>query len=340
MNHKRYKFSSAATDYYFDARFSNLKKIVDQRNAIIITDTNLYKKQKPLFTGWKCIVLKAGEKYKVQATVDSAIKKLIGLGADRQTVLVGVGGGVITDLTGYIASIYLRGISFGFVPTSLLAIVDAAIGGKNGVDVGVYKNMVGNIRQPQFLLYDTSLLATLPVKEWKNGFAEIIKHSCIKDGGMFRELEKNKLEDYVSHPALLSNLVKRNARLKTRVVQADEFEKGERRLLNFGHTLGHALENQYGILHGHAVSIGMVAACRISSGITGFNETERVESILRKYGLPVTMDFDKGKTFEILSTDKKRVKREINYIMLRKIGDGIAVNLSLKKLKSLLHTLD
>ncbi len=137
------------------------------------------------FKGWNTIVLKPGEEYKVQATVDAVIEELIDMEADRKTTLVGVGGGVVTDITGYVASVYMRGISFGFIPTSVLALVDASIGGKNGIDVGVYKNMVGVIRQPAFLLYDMVFLKSLPQTEWENGFAEIIKHACIKDAAMF-----------------------------------------------------------------------------------------------------------------------------------------------------------
>src|SRR5690606_852417 len=132
--------------------------------------------------------LNAGEQFKVQQTVNEVIEQLIHFGADRQTWLVGVGGGVVTDITGYVAATYMRGIRFGFVPTSILAMVDASIGGKNGIDVGVYKNIVGTIRQPSFLLYDYQFLKTLPETEWINGFAEIIKHACIKDVRMFNEL--------------------------------------------------------------------------------------------------------------------------------------------------------
>ena len=175
-------------------------------------------------------------------------------------MLVGIGGGVITDLTGYVAAIYMRGLSFGFVPTSILAMVDAAIGGKNGIDVGVYKNIIGTIRQPQFLLYDYSLLKSLPQSEWVNGFAEIVKHACIKDARLFNTLRQNSIRSYQRNSKELGALIKKNVHIKASVVQADEFEKGERRLLNFGHTLGHAIENIYKMPHGHAISIGMVAA--------------------------------------------------------------------------------
>ena len=167
-------------------------------------------------------------------------------------MLVGVGGGVVADLTGYVAATFLRGVEFGFVPTSILAMVDASIGGKNGINVGLFKNIVGTIRQPSFILFDVKLTSSLPEKEWRNGFAEIIKHACIKDAKMFRELEANGPDKYKPGSRQLALLVERNAILKTRIVQRDELETGERRILNFGHTLGHALENLYELPHGHA----------------------------------------------------------------------------------------
>ena len=166
--------------------FSELENHVDKENTVLITDENIFAKQSAKFDGWKTIVIKAGEQYKNQQAVDEIINRLIELNADRQTFIVGVGGGVVTDITGYAASVYMRGLKFGFVPTSILAMVDASIGGKNGVDVGVYKNLVGVINHPQFLLYDYSFLETLPEAEWINGFAEIIKHACIKDEKMFQ----------------------------------------------------------------------------------------------------------------------------------------------------------
>src|SRR6187402_1613529 len=173
-----YKFSNSSVDYYLAYGISHLKEIVDKDNTIIITDENVYNAHTKRFRNWNCIVLKPGEEFKIQPTVDSVIEQLIESGADRKTTLVGIGGGVITDITGYVAAIYMRGIRCGFVPSTVLAMVDASIGGKNGVDVGIYKNLVGTIRQPDFLLYDYSLLKTLPDTEWINGFAEIIKHSC------------------------------------------------------------------------------------------------------------------------------------------------------------------
>src|SRR6185436_9705975 len=162
----------------------------------------------------------------------------------------------------------------------------------NGIDVDLYKNMVGIIRQPSFILHDMVFLNSLPQSEWENGFAEIIKHACIKDIAMFNELETKTLKHYQGRQKSICELVQRNAVLKSKVVQKDEFETGERKLLNFGHTLGHALENQYELSHGQAISIGMTYACHISEQLTGFKETKRVVNVLEKYHLPTYASFD------------------------------------------------
>jgi 3-dehydroquinate synthase len=299
---------------------------------ILLTDENIHAAHSQKFKNWNTIVLKAGEESKVQDTVDTVIEQLIEMEADRKTLLVGIGGGVITDLTGYIASVYMRGIPFGFVPTTLLSLVDASIGGKNGIDVGVYKNMVGTIRQPSFILHDLSLLNSLPENEWRNGFAEIIKHAAIKDASMFRELEKNSLEFYRGKKKELNRLVQRNAILKTKVVQEDEFEKGDRKLLNFGHTLGHALENQYELSHGEAISIGMGYAARLSENMLGFKDADRIVDALEKYGLPAHASFDKDKVIGVLKMDKKKTKNGISFILLEKLGRAIIKEISIKHL--------
>jgi 3-dehydroquinate synthase len=339
MKHTRYQFSNATTDFYFAYGISHLKKIVDVKNTVLVTDEHVYYAHTKRFKGWKTIVLKAGEQYKTQSTVDHLLQQLISFEADRKTTLVGVGGGVITDITGYAASVYMRGLRFGFIPTSLLALVDASIGGKNGVDVGVYKNMVGTIRQPSFLLHDMGFLNSLPQKEWENGFAEIIKHACIKDAAMFRDLESMSLKKYQGRKINICNLVQRNAMIKAKVVQQDEFEKNERRLLNFGHTLGHALENQYELMHGHAVAIGMTYACYISEQVTGFRQTARVKKLIERYNLPTHLDFDKEKAYSILKMDKKRERAEMNYVMLERIGKGTVRSIPLGQLENIISNL-
>ena len=339
MKKRTYKFSNSSTDYYLAYGISHLKELVDQKNSVIITDENVFGYHEKRFKNWNVIVIMPGEEYKIQSTVDAVIEELVAVQADRKTTLIGVGGGVVTDITGYAASIYMRGINFGFVPTTLLSMVDASIGGKNGIDVGVYKNLVGTVRQPSFILHDLIFLNSLPQSEWVNGFAEIIKHACIKDAAMFRDLEDNSLKKYQDRKKSVCELIQRNAILKTKVVQQDEFEKGERRLLNFGHTLGHALENQYELSHGHAISIGMAYASMISERITGFKEADRVATLLLKYNLPTFAQFDKQRVFDVLKMDKKRERKIINYVLLEKIGRGVVEAIPLDRLEKIFQDL-
>src|SRR6267154_620686 len=215
MLKKTFSFSVSKTTCYFDASFTQIGSVVEKDRTIFITDQHIYDHHKKYFKGVKFIQIPAGESFKVQYIVDTIIDQLISFGADRQTTLIGVGGGVVTDITGYVASVYMRGIPFGFVPTSILGMVDASIGGKNGIDVGNYKNMVGVIRQPGFLYYDISLLQTLPAEEWVNGFAEVIKHAAIKDAALFRDLEKNSIHSYRKNKGALNDLIRKNVLIKS-----------------------------------------------------------------------------------------------------------------------------
>jgi 3-dehydroquinate synthase len=337
----QYKFSGKNTDCFFDADFSLIEKILQRDNAIFITDENIYAVHTGKFSGRKTIVIKAGEQFKNQQTVDSVISQLIGLHADRQTIIVGVGGGVVTDIAGFVASVYMRGVKFGFVPTSILAMVDASIGGKNGVDVGLYKNIVGVINHPQFLLYDYFFLETLPYAEWVNGFAEIIKHACIKDSEMFHLLEEHSLMKFRSSLADTAAIIKKNANIKYSIVSGDENETGDRKLLNFGHTIGHAIENAAKLPHGHAISIGIAAACRISEEINGFSEAEtrRVTGLLARYELPVVFTSDKQKTWEILQHDKKKSGSNMSFIVLDTIGKASVKPISLDHLYKIFNNI-
>lgn len=336
MEKKKFSFSQKSTSYYFNAEFSHLQDLTDPAKAFLVTDEHVFNAHKKKFKGWKTIVLKPGEEHKVQDTVNYVVGELIKYQADRKSFLVGIGGGVITDLTGYAASVYMRGVKFGFLPASVLAMVDASIGGKNGIDVGPYKNLVGTINQPEFLLYDTSFLKTLPDAEWVNGFAEIIKHACIKDARLFSELENNTIRSYKKDAALMSALIKKNAIIKSKVVVADEFEQGERKLLNFGHTWGHAIETKYNLPHGHAVAIGMVMACRISEKLLGFKQTGRVIKVLQQYGLPVSNEVNKKEVFEVLKMDKKKDTASMNYVLLNNIGKAVVKNIPMNELEELI----
>ena len=338
MRKIKQQFSSASVDVYLDGSFNLLTKLVDKKNAVIITDENIFSAHRSKFRNWNVITLKPGEVFKIQLTADAIIEQLIGFHVDRSTTLIGVGGGVVTDLTGYVASIYMRGIRFGFVPTSLLAMVDASIGGKNGVDVGDYKNLVGSIRQPAFLLYDYSFLKTLPDIEWSNGFAEIIKHACILDQSSFKLLMQNSLQAIKKDKKLLASIIEKNVLLKSSVVKKDEFEKEDRKLLNFGHTLGHALETQYELTHGQAVALGMVFAAWLSEQILGLKKSVEIIQVLSQYKLPTIASFDAERVFNVLAMDKKRVSDKMNFVLLEKIGKGVVHPIKLDKLQKYVST--
>ncbi|HSC52339.1 MAG TPA: 3-dehydroquinate synthase [Phnomibacter sp.] len=335
MIQKKINIEGSQVQCFFDAGFGALRNICDKASTILVTDENVLAAYPQKFKGWRTLVLKPGEEFKQQAAVDALLKQLIELQADRSTTLVGVGGGVVTDMVGYAAAVYMRGIKVGFVPTSLLAMVDASIGGKNGVDVGHYKNLVGTIRQPSFLLYDAQLLQTLPECEWQNGFAEIIKHAAIKNAAMFKLLEANDLAFFQKKKAALKTLIMQNALLKTAVVQKDPFEKGDRKLLNFGHTLGHAIENDNQLSHGQAVAVGMVYAAHLSHALKGFKESLRLIQTIEQYGLPTHANFDMQRALQNIRLDKKRLKNEVHYVLLEKIGKGIIEPIAFKQLEQI-----
>lgn len=339
MKISEYNFSGKKVSYYFDASFTQLAQLTTKEDAVLITDENVFAAHAEKFEGWRTIIINAGEQYKQQSTVDTIIQQLIALEAGRNTLIVGVGGGVVTDIAGYVAGVYLRGVGVGFVPTTILGMVDAAIGGKNGVDVGLYKNLVGLIRQPEFLLFDIDMLSTLPREEWINGFAEIIKHAAIKDAALFAHLQDNTIEIFQQDKELLSNLIERNVTIKMNIVVNDEQETGERKLLNFGHTFGHAIENTNQLPHGHAVSIGMAIAAIISEEINNFysDGKQKLIMLLNKYQLPTHFAFDKQHTITLLKMDKKRVANGINFILLNSIGDAVVKYISFTQLEDIIN---
>ncbi len=323
MQEHKVVFPGGVTQFCFDAGLEQLRLLAPPEQSFILTDENVMIHYQQELKPWRVITIPAGEASKSLETVDDIVRQLIALDAGRDALLVGVGGGVVTDIAGFVAGIYKRGIRCGFVPTSILAMVDAAIGGKNGVDIGAFKNMIGLVRQSEFLLYDYRLLQTLPEEEWINGWAEIIKHACIRDESMFALLEQHRLADFQNDRQLLHDLVQRNALLKAGIVQQDEQEQGDRKLLNFGHTLAHAIENVYQLPHGFAVSIGMVFAARLSEVQTGFKDTERIPALLERYGLPVTLDFDKEQALRLMQADKKKANGLIHYILLETLGRAV-----------------
>ena len=330
-------FSDGKVSICYDAFMSEMTSFHNKEKIVIITDETIFDLHKEKFEGYPVIKIRGGEKNKKQSSVDDIIDQLLEMDIDKTWLIAGVGGGVVTDIAGYVAGIYKRGIKLGLVPTTILGMTDAAIGGKNGVNVGMYKNMVGTTHRPQFILYDFSFLETLPAEEWINGFAEIIKHACIKDAEMFEELSTRSIEYYRENRSAVALLVEKNAALKISVVVNDEHETGERFLLNFGHTFGHAIENLYDLPHGYAISIGMVMAAKISEEINNFDSVskEKLIKLLQQYGLPVSHKIDHKKVLALLKKDKKRSGDFINFILLNSIGEGVVRQLSFNNIEAL-----
>jgi 3-dehydroquinate synthase len=268
----------------------------------------------------------AGEAAKNINTALDVAQKLLELRADRSSMLIALGGGVVGDLVGFIASVFMRSIPYIQIPTTLMAQVDSSIGGKTAIDLPSGKNLLGTFYQPQAVFADLRYLTTLPEKEFENGLAEIIKYGIIDDEKMFCLLEDDMESVKKGDPALLLKLVETCCRIKKSIVEIDEKEQGLRRILNFGHTLGHAIEAQsdYAVAHGEGVALGMIAASRISENI-GYLESaqrERIESLIGKSGLPVRLPValsSEGISAR-LKMDKKKKGDVIHFVLLKKIG--------------------
>jgi 3-dehydroquinate synthase len=275
------------------------------------------------------VVIPPGEDQKSLDTAGLVYSRLNDVGAERGTPLLSLGGGVIGDLTGFVAATYFRGLPLVHLPTTLLAQVDSSIGGKVAVNHGRLKNNVGAFHQPLAVLSDTSTLASLPPREFRNGMAEVIKSAVIRDAGFFGYLEDqlSRVEDRDQH--VMERMVCVTAEIKSAVVQEDERDSGLRNILNFGHTVGHGVEtaSDFALSHGEAVSIGMIAACRlaISMGMLDENELERLRSLLMRVGLPVSVpaDIDADAVMAAMTRDKKVSNGRIRFVLPLRLGDVV-----------------
>lgn len=282
----------------------------------------------------KLFTFPAGEASKHLATVADLASRLAQAGFDRHDGLIALGGGVTGDITGFLAGIYMRGIPFVQVPTTLLSQVDSSVGGKTGVDLPEGKNLVGVFLQPRAVFIDPGVLHTLPRAEFLGGLAEVIKYGVIRDEGFFAMLERERKNILALSPAPLIETIARCCAIKAAVVEEDEREGGVRRILNFGHTIGHAVEaaSGFALSHGFAVSMGMVAAARLAvrTNLLTSSEAQRLEDMLRAYGLPVeiprecTRDWAHLRT--LLLADKKTVGGRIFFVLPRKIGEVVVTD--------------
>ncbi len=314
------------------------RKHLSRSTCVVISDRNVARlfadhvKTSLASAGFRStlITIPAGEKSKTLEQVGAICDRMIAAGLDRQSFVIGLGGGMIGDISGFVAGIYHRGIPHVQIPTTLLAMVDSSIGGKTGVDTGAGKNLIGAFHQPSLVIDDLDTLKTLPRRQFNQGFAEVIKHAIIADEKMFRILQSWK----AGAASALQRLIQRNIQIKSRIVAKDERDRtGQRALLNFGHTVGHAIEragNYRKFLHGEAVSIGIVAACAISVKKAGLPADQRaaIVDLLARFGLPTRLPskFPRKNILDAVKFDKKFEGGKVRFVVTPRIGTARITN--------------
>jgi len=321
--------------------FSSIREYCSGKRLAVITDSTVYRLHGDYFPEGQAAVLGSGEFSKNLGTVGEIYEFFLSQELDRSSCVVGIGGGVVCDIAGFCASTYLRGVPFGYVPTTFLAQVDASVGGKNGVNLKSYKNLIGTFNQPQFVLCDFKLLRTLPEKEVSNGVAEVIKHALIGNSSLFSRLEENHERIMSLDEDILEEIVNASLQVKIEVVSQDEKESGYRRILNFGHTIGHGVEKTLGLSHGESVSIGMVMEVKLSviKGRLDTKIVERIKGVLEAFGLPVMAMLDKDAVMDAIRKDKKRQDSEIHCVLLEGIGSAKIEAITIDELEELFDDL-
>jgi len=334
MNTFTIKGDTGASTLWIGESMANLKQHVPSDKAILITDTRVWDLYRQAFPNWPVIRIGTGESAKTLDSVRSIYGELLAKEADRSSYIVGIGGGIVCDVTGFAASTYMRGLRFGFVATTLLSQVDASVGGKNGVNLEGYKNIVGVFNQPEFVICDIDLLKTLPGKEIRSGLGEIVKHAVIADMDLFSFMEANCENILNLQNSAIERLVHDSIVIKSDIVNQDEKETGIRRKLNFGHTFGHAFERITGVTHGEAVSAGMMVAAVLSEkrGLLSGVEVDRVKRLMDRLNLPTRLPVDPLKVMDGLQKDKKRSGDTIHFVLLHGLGRAVVETISLSDL--------
>ncbi len=341
MNTLEIQGSTGKSTLLLGENLKNLGTRLPPSKRVIITDGNVRRLYGDQFPESLIIEIGMGEGIKTLETVQDIFQELVDHEADRNIFIVGIGGGIVCDMAGFVASTYLRGVRFGFVATTLLAQVDASVGGKNGVNFSGFKNMVGVFNQPQFVICDPRVLSTLSERDRGCGLAEVVKHAAIADDSLFNYLEKNQGEILAMAPGAVQRMVHDSVVIKSGIVNRDEKESGERRKLNFGHTIGHAVEKVHKLPHGEAVSIGMMAAAKLSA-IKGYltdAHVARLADLLESLKLPTHWELDGAKIFDALRHDKKRENDAVHFVLLRRLGRAVVEPISFQELRAVIHEL-
>lgn len=313
---------------------ANIGKYLPESGVFVLTDEKVKHLYGHHFEAYPSFTIGQGEEHKTLQTVEHIYRWLLENDADRGSFILAVGGGVVCDIAGYAASTFMRGIRFGFVSTTLLSQVDASVGGKNGVNLDGFKNLIGTFNQPSFVICDPATLATLDDREYRSGLAEVVKHTLIADASMFSFIEQNSDNLLARKEETINTVVENSVKIKARIVSMDEREKGERRKLNLGHTWGHAVEKATKLPHGESVSIGLIFAAELSKkyGLLCNNDIQRLRTLLKKLGLPTAAQFDKQQAFRYMLKDKKKEMSTIHFILMEGIGQVIVKSLSTDQL--------
>ncbi|WP_347282039.1 3-dehydroquinate synthase [uncultured Alistipes sp.] len=303
-----------------------LPGLLPEGRVVVVCDATIDRLYGPLFQSHDRMLIGSGESIKTLQTVETLYRRFIEAGVDRRTFILAVGGGIVTDVAGFAASTYMRGLSFGFVPTTLLGQVDAAVGGKNGVNVDGYKNMAGTFTQPRFVICDPALLRSLPDREFRAGLAEVVKTAVIEDAGLFARLENTSFGALRTDTDLLSDAISASIRVKAGIVERDERETGERRKLNLGHTLAHAIEKCSARMnHGEAVAVGtaMIADVAVKLGLLSPADRDRIVALLLALGFELTPPVDVRRLLKEVGKDKKSEDGLLRIVLPVGIGDCI-----------------
>lgn len=315
-----------------------LPRLLPDKRVVVVSDTNIDRHYHTLVNRYEHVLIGLGEASKTLVTADAIYKKFISMGVDRSTFVLAIGGGIVTDVAGFVASTYMRGVEFGFVSTSLLGQVDASVGGKNGVNVDGYKNMVGTFTQPRFVICDVGMLRTLPEREVRTGMAEVIKAGIIADEELFSKLELTPLAELTKNPDLLGEVVYRAIKVKADIVERDEREHGDRRKLNLGHTLAHAIEKSSSKMnHGEAVAVGLSLISDVAArrGLLSAADKERICSLLQRTGFDLTPPVAMRVLLKAVSKDKKSEGDVLNVVFPTAIGACEVVPMPLEEFRAM-----
>ena len=301
-----------------------LSGVLPEGRVVVVSDATIDRLYHPMLEKYDPVLIGLGESVKTLQTVEAIYRRFIELGVDRSTFVLAVGGGIVTDVAGFAASTYMRGLKFGFVSTTLLGQVDASVGGKNGVNVDGYKNMAGTFTQPQFVICDPGLLRTLPDREFRAGLAEVVKAAIIADADLFGRIENTTFEALRTDTDLLTDAVSAAIRVKADIVERDEHESGDRRKLNLGHTLAHAIEKCSNRMnHGEAVAVGTapIAGAAVKLGVLSEADRDRIVHVLMQLGFDLTPPVDVKRLLKEVGKDKKNEEGILRIVLPVGIGD-------------------